>query len=153
MFSKNGSTLSPSGTVASGTATNTSATRMKPRVLLLEVQRLRDENEELRLENVELRREVTRLRLYNQLETTDPSPYLSESFPMSIPESLRKFYLILPVYLTQTEFFDIARDLGYETGYTQYILSQFLSERLLMRKDADQLQKADLYQYELPFSI
>ena len=122
---------------------------MKPRVLLLEVQRLRDENEELRLENVDLRREVTRLRLYNQLEVAGPNPYTSDSFPQTISESLRKFYLILPVTMTQTEFFDMASDLGYGIGYTQYILSQFLSERLLMRKGADCLQKADLYQ--LPF--
>ena len=153
MFSKNGTTLSPNGSVASGTASTNSAKRMKPRVLFLEVQRLRNENEELRLENVELRREVTRLRLYNQLEVAGTNPYTLDCFPQTIPESLRKFYLILPPSMNKREFFDIARDLGYGADYSQYILSQFLSERLLMRKDPDHLEKADLSQYELPFSL
>gem|GEM_PF-3351941 len=150
MFSKNGTTRSPNGSVASGTASSNSAKRTKPRILHLEMQRLRNENEELRLENVELRREVTRLRLYNQLEVAGQSPYTLDCFPQTIPESLRKFYMILPPTMGKQEFFDIARELGYGVDYSQYILSQFLSERLLMRKDPDQLQKADLNQYELP---
>lgn len=153
MFSKNGTTLSPGGSVRSGTATNNSALRTTSRVLLHELQQLRTENEELHSENAELRREVTRLRLYNQLEDAGPGLYDSETFPASIPESLRKFFLILPISMIQSEFFDIARDLGYGGEYSQFILSQFLSERLLIRKDADHLEKADLFQYELPLSF
>lgn len=150
IFSKNGAQRSQGGSVSGGTAIGNTAVRMKPRLLLMEVERLRTDNEELKQENAELRREVTRLRLYNQLEVAGANPYSADCFPQSIPESLRKFFLILPPTMQQREFYDIAQDLGYGLEYSQFILSQFLSERLLVRSGPDELRKVDLGQFELP---
>ena len=134
----------------SGTALKTSASRLRPRQLLLELQRLRAENEHLRRENMVLRGEVTRLRLYNELEIATGDG--GRRIPETVPETARKFYQILPHAFEQVEFFKMASDLGFSVENTQRIMGIFLRERLLVRNQQDNFEKADLNQYELPLS-
>lgn len=127
-----------------------SGLRLRPRQLLLELQRLRAENEHLRRENMVLRGEVTRLRLYNEMEVVSADG--SRGIPESVPESARKFYHILPQAFEQVDFFNMASDLGYSVENTQQIMGLFLRERLLVRNNKNNFEKADLMQYELPLS-
>ena len=150
MFSQNGSIVSQNGSIINESAVPNAAIRVRPRLLFLEVQRLRIENEQLRAENVELRSEVTRLRLFNQMEMAGFDIDVPGIFPGSLSDSLKKFYYLLPHVFDQDEFFDLARDIGYGPEYAQHILAQYISERLLVRKDSELLEKADLCQYELP---
>lgn len=129
-----------------------SAALLRPRQLLLELQRLTAENEKLREENIKLRGEVTRLRLYNQLEIAGPDYSGHTPLPEAVPEGLRKFYYILPHAFDQEEFFRLADDLGYNTEQAQHIISLYMRERMLVHKNLDRFEKADLYQYELPLA-
>lgn len=150
MFSQNGSIVSQDGSVINETAVPNAAVRVRPRLLFLEVQRLHAENEQLRNENIELRAQVARLRLYNQIEVTNLDADVQGFFPPTISESLRKFFHLLPYAFTQDEYFQMAFELGYESQTAERILVQYLSQRLLVRKDNELLEKADLCQYELP---
>ena len=124
--------------------------RLRPRQLLLELQRLHSENERLRRENMELRGEVTRLRLYNEMEAVSSGD--ESLIPESVPEAARKFYNILPQAFGQVDFFQMASDLGFSTEKSQRIMGIFLRERLLIRHQKDNFEKADLLQFELPLS-
>ena len=135
---------------SSDVASKSSGLRLRPRQLLLELQRLRAENEHLRRENMVLRGEVTRLRLYNEMEVASSDGAFS--IPESVPESARKFYNILPQAFEQVDFFQMASDLGFSVENTQRIMGLFLRERLLIRSNKDNFEKADLMQFELPLS-
>ena len=150
MFSQNGSIISHTGSIINETAVSNAAIRVRPRLLFLEVQRLRMENEQLRAENIELRNEVTRLRLYNQMEAAGLEFDIPGAFPQTLSDSLKKFFYLLPNVFMQHEFFELAQDVGYGADYAQHILTQYISERLLVRKGNELLEKADLCQYELP---
>ena len=52
----------------------------------------------------------------------------------------------------QVEFFKMASDLGFSVENTQRIMGIFLRERLLVRNQHDNFEKADPNQYELPLS-
>ena len=109
MFSQNGSIISQAGSIINETAVSNAAIRMRPRLLFLEVQRLRMENEQLRAENIELRSETTRLRLYNQVEITGYDLDIPGVFPQTIPDSMKKFYYLLPHAFRQDEFFVLSQ--------------------------------------------
>ena len=134
----------------SGTALKTGASRLRPRQLILEVQRYRAENEHLRRENMVLRGDVTRLRLYNEMEIAGGDH--GRRVPESVPETARKFFHLLPHAFQQVEFFKMASDLGFSVENTQHIMGIFLRERLLVKGQPDNFEKADLNQYELPLS-
>lgn len=133
-----------------GSALRNTASRLRPRQLILEMQRLRTENEHLRRENMVLRGEVTRLRLYNEIEIAAGNS--GREIPITIPETARKFFHILPQAFQQVEFFKMASDLGFSVENTQRIMGIFLRERLLVRNQQDSFEKADLNQFELPLS-
>ena len=137
-------------TDTNGVVAPLSSLRLRPRQLLLELQRLRSENEQLRSENIALRGEVTRLRLYNELDI--PEGEGASAVPNTVPETARKFYHILPQAFEQMDFYRMASDLGFSAENTQRIMGIFLRERLLIRSNKDNFEKADLLQYELPLS-
>ena len=98
---------------------------------------------------MELRGEVTRLRLYNEMEAVSSGEV--SLIPESVPESARKFYNILPQPSDRSIFF--RWPLTWASAWRiARIMGIFLRERMLIRHQKDNFEKADLLQFELPLS-